>query len=123
MQFRIDLDPVPASRPKVPRRGKPYYLPTYAAWREGAAAFLPTTHEPLTGPLAVFLDVACKRPKKPSKPMPRGDADNYAKAALDAITSAGIWVDDVQVVELTVRKRYAEPGETPHTRIEIEDAE
>lgn len=33
LAFTIDLPPVPASRPKVPRRGKPFYLPTYAAWR------------------------------------------------------------------------------------------
>lgn len=123
LAFTIDLPPVPASRPKVPRRGKPFYLPTYSAWRDGAGAFLRATGEPIRWPVVVFIEVVCKRPKKPSRPMPRGDADNYAKAALDAITSAGIWVDDVLVVEMTVRKRYTEGHEQPHTFITIQDAD
>lgn len=121
--YRIELAPVPASRPKVPRRGKPYYLPTYAAWCDGAAAFLRPQGEPLDGPLVVFVEVVCKRPKKPANVMPVGDVDNYAKAALDALTSAGVWVDDKLVVEMTVRKRYTEGDEQPHTFITIEAAE
>lgn len=121
--YRINLAPVPASRPKVPRRGKPYYLPTYAAWREAAAAFLRYEGEPMDGPLAVYIEVVCKRPQRPTKAMPRGDADNYAKAAMDAITSAGIWVDDVLVVDMHVRKRYTKGDEQPHTYITIEPDE
>lgn len=55
--------------------------------------------------------------------MPIGDVDNYAKAALDAITSADIWADDKLVVEMTVRKRYTEGHEQPHTFITIQDAD
>lgn len=70
-----------------------------------------------------FIEVVCKRPKKPANVMPIGDVDNYAKAALDAITSADIWADDKLVVEMTVRKRYTEGHEQPHTFITIQDAD
>jgi Holliday junction resolvase RusA-like endonuclease len=39
------------------------------------------------------------------------DADNAIKLILDTLTSAGFWVDDGQVCDLNVHKRYgAEPG-------------
>lgn len=34
------------------------------------------------------------------------DADNAAKAVMDALTDIGAWHDDAQVVRLTVRKEY-----------------
>ena len=34
------------------------------------------------------------------------DVDNLAKAVMDCMTSLQIWVDDAQVVELSVFKRY-----------------
>lgn len=36
------------------------------------------------------------------------DADNIAKAVLDGLTRAGIYHDDTQVADLTVRRRYLE---------------
>jgi Holliday junction resolvase RusA-like endonuclease len=34
------------------------------------------------------------------------DADNVAKLVMDALTKAGVWVDDTRVAELVVRRRY-----------------
>ena len=36
------------------------------------------------------------------------DADNYAKAVMDALTVLGMWRDDCQVVRLAVTKRFAQ---------------
>lgn len=49
-----------------------------------------------------------------------GDFDNLAKAVADAITESGaIWVDDDQVVQAIVRKRYGSRRELPRTVITI----
>lgn len=47
----------------------------------------------------------------------RNDVDNVAKAVLDACTRAGLWADDGQVVDLTIRKIRGAQGEMP--RVEI----
>jgi len=42
----------------------------------------------------------------------RRDIDNYAKAVLDALTDAGVWLDDSQINALSiVRGAIAKPGE------------
>ena len=51
--------------------------------------------------------------------MCKPDVDNIAKAVLDALNGV-IWVDDKQVVELTVKKYY---GTSNEIQIEIEDKE
>ena len=38
------------------------------------------------------------------------DADNLAKAVLDALTAVRVWKDDDQVCELIVRKYWEQPG-------------
>lgn len=48
------------------------------------------------------------------------DLDNYAKATLDAISKAGLWHDDGQVADLTLRKFYAARGESPSVEIRLE---
>ncbi len=47
----------------------------------------------------------------------RNDADNVAKACLDALTRAGAWEDDGQVVSLFVEKIRAAQGEAPRVII------
>ena len=54
--------------------------------------------DPLQGPLRVDMDIY-------PKSRHRYDVDNLAKATLDALTHAGIWHDDSQVVSLCITKR------------------
>ncbi len=69
--------------------------------------------EKLFGALIADIEFVCKAPKSTSRRYPVGDVDNYAKGPLDAMTKhGGFWVDDDQIVELNVTKRYAREGET-----------
>lgn len=119
-EFYLPHPPVPAARPRVSKWGT-YYPKTYRTWRLDTEASLARFERPVTTvQCAVYATVyvVCKRPKKLTREWPRGDSDNYAKAVLDAITRSGlVWKDDDQVVLHTAGKRYAEPGEEPHTYV------
>lgn len=119
----FDLAPVPASRPRVGKFGT-YYAKGYADWMKEAAGFVKVPLDvPTQAPLEVDIECVCKRPAKPTSKVPVGDVDNYAKGPLDVITKSGnVWGDDKQVVSLRVSKRYAEPGESPHTKTTIREA-
>ena len=121
----IPLNPVPASRPRVSKWGT-YYLKTYATWKKEAEAQLKpyrlAKKDRFTGSVFVALTMVIKRPAKPTNPYPRGDIDNYEKAAYDAVTTAGVmWEDDVQIIHSVTCKRYADEGEEPHTYLHIEE--
>lgn len=77
----------------------------------------------ILGPVRLLLNFFLKRPKlhygtdgsiKPLAPelhISKPDADNLAKAVMDAITATGlIWHDDCQVHRLTVQKLYSHGG-------------
>ena len=80
--------------------------------------------QPLTGAVDVDIEVFLPRPKshygtgrnanavKHTAPLyptghNSGDADKLARAILDALTSAGVWLDDAQVVKLRASKHWA----------------
>lgn len=88
------------------------------------------------GPLYLRLDFYMPRPNshhragkaenevKPTAPKfhaGKPDADNLAKAIMDALTQISIWRDDATVVELRVRKFYY-TGNVPGCFIEIREA-
>lgn len=82
------------------------------------------------GNAPVALDIMCilPRPKSLGKikkiaAAKKPDWDKLARAIGDAITSAGVWIDDAQVVDGRLRKRIAEFDETPGCHIKIEDSD
>lgn len=130
--FEVPGDPVPQPRPRVSTwggRGRAYTPAGHGihAYRQAIALVAKTagwSEGPATGPVAVEIDAWFRRPPShltktvqvkagaPAWP-PKADVDNLAKGVLDAITDSGaFWLDDCQVVELTVRKAYAAPGAT-----------
>jgi len=110
---------MPAPRPRVTRGGIAYMPAAYKAWKRDFARCVPyqvrTAYE---GAVVVFIDCMVGVPKSYTRKQreaaldglawPSGDPDNLAKGVLDAMTEAGVWKDDRQVVLLTVGKRYAE---------------
>lgn len=88
----------------------------------------------MEGPIRVELGFVIRRPKghyrtgkhsatlRPDAPMrhtSKPDADNLAKAVLDALTTLGAWLDDSQVCVLLVTKNY---GSDPGVHVQIEEA-
>jgi crossover junction endodeoxyribonuclease RusA len=79
------------------------------------------------GPVRVLLEFVMPRPlSTPKKSTPpavkKPDIDKLQRAVLDAISSAGVWRDDSQVVDIHATKRLAELDETSGCRIRIEVA-
>lgn len=50
------------------------------------------------------------RPSAPALPITKPDASKMLRAVEDALTDAGIWRDDSQVVWVRAEKRYGPPG-------------
>ncbi len=74
---------------------------------------------PLVGPARVEIEFRFARPgghfgkrglrpTAPSQHVVRPDLDKLVRAALDALSEAGVWRDDAQVVETVARKLYHE---------------
>ena len=57
------------------------------------------------------------RPSAPSRHLKKPEVDNLAKAVLDELGS--VINDDRQIVALTVKKRYIEPGEAAGVSISV----
>jgi crossover junction endodeoxyribonuclease RusA len=77
--------------------------------------------------VSLSLEFVLPRPKSaPKRSTPpavtRPDADKLARAAGDAIGSAGVWNDDSQVTDLHVTKRIAEIDEVPGVHVVIRSA-
>lgn len=120
--LRIDVNPVPASRPRVSRFGT-YYGPIYRKFK----AMLATTLQQMgvnnffgKDPIEVEIECHIKRPKTTTLEMPRGDVDNYAKGVMDALNGV-LWDDDVQIQKLTVTKQFASPDSDGFIIVEVSD--
>jgi Holliday junction resolvase RusA-like endonuclease len=135
--------PSPQPRPRFSRKmGKPYYKDNgIVAYR--ASIVIRATIEARqtgwqrqTGPMGIVVRFAILRPPshfradgsvRPSAamfpPKRAGDWDNLAKGVCDALTDSGvIWVDDDQIVDAHVLRRYAWPGEKPSTTVTVRGA-
>jgi Holliday junction resolvase RusA-like endonuclease len=115
LKFNLALAPRPASRPRCTCHGRfpsVYNDPAYSAWLKAATEQIkPLAGDPFDGDIWISVEVIVRRPKKTVKKRPSGDVDNYEKGVFDAMTKAGIWKDDDQVVEAVVLKRWAAENE------------
>lgn len=127
LRFFIEVTPVPAPRPRVPKFGKPYYpapYPEYMGQLQRAIPELVGPWKPTGKPVVVSLEVIRPRPKTTKLLTPQGDVDNLAKGPMDAITKSKlVWEDDKQVASLLTTKRFADEGETPGIHVAINTLE
>ena len=94
-----------------------------APWREAvkhAALAAAEGHDRIEGPIAVEICFTFDRPKSAPKrrrvwPTTRtsGDVDKLQRAVFDALTDAGIWRDDAQVVDVRARKVHTGDPDAP----------
>lgn len=129
IEFEVYGEPngQPRARACVRGRHAAVYDPgTADAWkfavRAAAGEHVRNIRMPLEGPVMVDMDIWITRPKShlksngqlresaPKMPTCKPDCDNLAKAILDALTNAGVWIDDKQVTHLQVRKLYNTRG-------------
>lgn len=124
MRAVITIDPIPCPRPRIAVRGKiahAYYPASYKDWKEAAKALIEDAciERALVGPLCLTAAFVVPRPKTTKLSAPKPDLDNYVKALMDALTAAGVWVDDYQVESLTATKAW---GPTGYIDFRIEEA-
>ena len=139
MRFFLPVSPVAKGRPRFDTRGKKprAYTPAKTRKNESALALLASAYRPdmlFCGSLAVIFDFVFEVPTrkrrgvvKPEvqyygkKHVRKPDADNLAKTVLDALEKTGQWfLNDSQVAELHVLKRYQSKGEPYGIWIDIE---
>ena len=82
-------------------------------WREAVLASAPTIPKPLDGPLMVWMVFTMPRPqaarKRDTVPFTQPDLSKLCRATEDAVTDAGLWVDDARVAGY-VRLEKVWPG-------------
>lgn len=104
------------------KKVKPWRSDVKAAAEEAMGA----TWAPLDGPVEITVGFRFTRPKSvPITKRPRmttaPDLDKTIRSTLDALTAAGVWRDDSQVVKITAWKRYASTEEAQGATIFLQE--
>ena len=134
--LRVDGEPAPQGSKSVGRHGGVYEKSRKVApWRAAIRAATLAQGSPfVTGAVDVSIVFILPRPaghyrtgrnshmlkdSAPRLPMTRPDLDKLARSTLDGLKEAKVYGDDGQVVEMGVRKRYADAfaGEKPGAEI------
>ena len=122
VQFSIAGNPQGKARPRfshghayTPDATKKYENMTAFLYRRAANGFFFDKETPISVTILVYFSVPKNTSKKKKEVMLNGgafpvrkpDADNIAKIILDALNGTA-YHDDAQIVQLSVRKQYAE---------------
>jgi Holliday junction resolvase RusA-like endonuclease len=131
IRFTVPGNPVPQPRPRISTRGgfARAYVPKehpIHVYRQAIALMAKQLDvAPHQGDVAIDIAAVFGRPpshkrlgsKAPSRPV-KCDWDNVAKGVCDALNGIA-YVDDDQIIDAHVTRRYARPGEAAHTAIII----
>ena len=119
-EYLIEL-PYPPSNNRYYRhnRGRTHISAEGKAYRDAVAEIIKLMLLDIETPLPLRLRIECHMPDRR-----RRDLDNLQKAAFDALTKAGFWLDDSQIVDYRVIKMPVLKGGKLVIKItELEDAE
>jgi Holliday junction resolvase RusA-like endonuclease len=126
VEFWLDHVPVPASRPRVSRNGGVFYPKAHATYHQWLMTSLRDVLALKASDVVevkfLFVMPAYKTSDSPTH---RSDLDNLVKLPMDCMTQSKdgdegrFWADDHMVVGLLAFKRFALPGEEPHTRVKV----
>jgi Holliday junction resolvase RusA-like endonuclease len=124
IQIQIPLSPVPASRPRVTKRGISYYAEPYKSFK---AAVKEAFKERYGGELIDYLvnvTIVCfvEAPANSKLQIPKPDWDNYAKAVCDGMNGT-VLTDDSLIHQGACTKFWAAKGEPGRIHVYIERAE
>ena len=112
----------------------PHVKPWRESIRAAALEAMGEDWQQLTGPVGLSLGFYLPRPKghygtgrnadslrpsAPRHPVTKPDLDKLIRAVLDALTSAGLWRDDSQVVSILAGKEYAD-GVSPRLTVGVD---
>lgn len=130
----------PGGRPVMVEQSSKHLTPWRDALKLVARESPNAPHQPISGPVGLTVRFDIHRPQshygtgrnerkvKPSAPpfpttRSRGDLSKLVRAVEDALTEAGWWLDDSQVVQFrNVQKRYVDrftQREGAHIRVEL----
>ena len=116
LHVTIPGEPVGKGRPRFTKRGHAYTPKKTKHWESQAALLMSAAWagDPLDEPLRVVIkalrsQVKGRRTWAYTKP----DADNYCKAAGDALEAARVVVNDSRIVHIECLKRHAVDNEQP----------
>lgn len=125
LSFTVEGVPVPQGSKTVfngravdanAKKLRPWRRQVVAAAR--AAMVAAGISEPFEGPLVLAHEFVFVRPKsvKRAHPSVKPDGDKLLRALCDALTDAGVWRDDAQMVRWPGGKVY---GPTPGARVSV----
>ncbi len=124
---RIDITPIPASRPRFSSKGA-YNAPKYTNYKKALATYLRvfTKHKPIEKPLHLEIIFYLPIPKMSKKKIlehenawhyKKPDKDNLEKAFMDAANGI-LWVDDNIVASTVSKKLYSQ---APRIEYEVKE--
>jgi len=136
IMITVPKAPVSASRPRVPRYGKPYYNEPYNTYKQYLKDYMKMfmfesknlvypKYEPLHIDIIFYMEIPKSTSKKKALTMEglfhvkKPDKDNLEKAVLDSMNGV-VYHDDGQVCSSTVKKIYSS---NPRTEINITSLE
>ena len=125
---KFNINPVPASRPRV-ARWSTYYPKKYTKFKKDMKALTSELNQtPSDKLVCVGLEFMIEIPKSWSKKKRNNydntycsnnaDIDNYIKAILDSLNGV-FFIDDKQVVEVFARKMYSKEPHILFKQMEI----